>query len=110
MAKQPKMLPHFESEQEEIEFWDTHDFEDYLEGPGDLIIRIKKRPTKMITMRFDEALYHELRAFADEHKVPYQRLIQEFAREGLRALVAKERGKARGGARVTSQPAPATTP
>jgi len=89
------MLPHFETEQEELEFWDAHteDFMDYIEGPGDLIIRIKKQPTKTITMRMDEALYHQLRAFADDHKVPYQRLMQEAVRKFLSEAVAEERSQ-----------------
>ena len=97
MPRKPKLLPHFESEQEELEFWDTHDFADYLEGPADVILRLKKRPKKTVTMRMDQSVYDRVREVAAQHDVPYQRLIQEFVREGLRALMAKERRRARGG-------------
>lgn len=93
MPKKPKMLPHFESEQEELEFWDTHDFEDYIEGPGDLIIRLKKHPKKTITMRMDELLYRSLRLVAERHEVPYQRFMQELLRKGLREFMAQERSQ-----------------
>jgi predicted DNA binding CopG/RHH family protein len=110
VPRKPKMLPHFESEQEEVEFWDTHDFEDYLEGPSDLIIRLKKRPTKTITMRMDEALYHDLRAVADRHEVPYQRLMQELLRKSLREFTAADQVPSRRKRSPTAQAAPATNP
>jgi len=103
MAAAKKVLPTFKSEAEEIEFWDTHSPADWIEGPADIIIRLKKRPKKTITMRMDAALYTRLRAYADEHDIPYQRLMQEFVREGLRAQMVKER-------RPTAQAAPAATP
>ena len=95
MGKAAKVLPDFKSEAEEIEFWDTHSPADYIEGPGDLIIRLKKRPKKTVTMRMDESVYNRVREVAAAHDVPYQRLIQEFVREGLRGLMAKERKHAK---------------
>ncbi|MCE5240769.1 BrnA antitoxin family protein [bacterium] len=95
MPKRPKMLPHFETEEEELLFWETHHPADYIEGPVDVILRLKKRPKKTVTMRMDQLLYDRLRTVAAEHDVPYQRLIQEFVREGLRGLMAKERRRAK---------------
>jgi hypothetical protein len=97
MSKPKRVLPDFKSEAEEIEFWDTHSPADWIEGPSDLIIRLKKRPKKTVTMRMDQSLYDRLRAVAAEHDVPYQRLIQEFVREGLRAFATRDQGQARAG-------------
>lgn len=94
MSKPKKVLPDFNSEAEEIEFWDTHSPADWIAGPSDLIIRLKKRPKKTVTMRMDQSLYDRLRAVAAENDVPYQRLIQEFVREGLRALATRDQARA----------------
>lgn len=85
-----KVLPTFKSEAEELEFWDTHSPADWIEGPSDLIIRLKKRPKKTVTMRMDQRLYDRLREVAAEHDVPYQRLMQELVREGLRKFDRKK--------------------
>ena len=43
MDKKPKTLPQFKSEEEELRFWDEHDPSDYIEGPSDVIVRLKQR-------------------------------------------------------------------
>ncbi len=48
MPRKPKELPTFASEEEEIRFWDEHSPADYIEGPADLIIRLK-RPRRTTT-------------------------------------------------------------
>jgi hypothetical protein len=105
----PGKLPEFKSEEEELRFWDENNPVDWIEGPGDLIIRLKRRPKKQITIRIDEPLYDELRAVADEHGVPYQRLMRELLRHSLSALKAGRRGVAAGRAssrREAKAPAP----
>ena len=97
MDRKPKMLPHFESEEEELTFWDTHHPADYIEGPADIIIRLKKRPTKTVTMRLDEPLYNRLREVADKHGVPYQRLMRELLRQSLTALALEEKRQVKAG-------------
>ncbi|MBU0606843.1 MAG: BrnA antitoxin family protein [Armatimonadetes bacterium] len=109
MPRKPKMLPHFESEQEELEFWDahTHDFMDYVEGPVDVILRLKKQPKKTVTLRMDQAVYDQLRQVADLHQVPYQRLLQEAVRKFLREVVAEEQAPSRRRRGAASGAAPA---
>lgn len=96
MAKQPKPLPDFASEEEELRFWDEHDPSDYVEGPSDVIVRLKERKRRMVTMRLDEPLYEELKAVAAKHGLPYQRLMRELIRQSLTALRAEEARAARG--------------
>jgi uncharacterized protein (DUF4415 family) len=90
----PGKLPEFRTEEEEIRFWMENHPADWIEGPGDLIIRLKRRPKKQITIRIDEPLYEELRTVADENGVPYQRLMRELLRQSLAALRAERRGAA----------------
>ena len=84
MATRPKPLPDFASEEEEIRFWDEHDPSDYIEGPGDLIIRLRRRPPKkLVSIRLDEDLYGDLKATAAKHGLAYQRLMRTLLRIGL---------------------------
>jgi hypothetical protein len=100
----PGRLPKFASDEEERRFWDEHNPVDWIEGPGDLIIRLKRRPKKQITIRIDEPLYDELRSVAEENGVPYQRLMRELLRQSLAALRAERRRKgARRAAKATPQ-------
>jgi hypothetical protein len=43
MRRKPKILPTFKTEEEEMRFWDEHHPADYIEGPSDLVIRLKPR-------------------------------------------------------------------
>lgn len=93
MRKQRKALPSFAGE-EELRFWDEHDPSEYIEGPADVIVRLKRgeaRKTRTITMRIDEPLYQQLRAIAAEHGLPYQRLMRELLRQSATALRARMR-------------------
>jgi uncharacterized protein (DUF4415 family) len=93
----PGKLPSFATEEEEIRFWDEHDPADWIEGPADVIVRLKRRPTKLVTVRVDEDLYDDLRATAKRHNIPYQRLLRELVRQALTALkVEEQRGSRRG--------------
>jgi hypothetical protein len=91
----PGKLPKLQSADEERRFCDEHNPVDWIEGPGDLITRLKRRQRKQITIRMDEPLYSELRAVADGHGVPYPRLMRELLRQALSALRARERRAAR---------------
>ena len=102
----PGKLPEFKSEEEELRFWDENNPVDWIEGPGDLIIRLKRRPKKQITIRIDEPLYEELRTVADENGVPYQRLMRELLRQSLAALRAERRGVAARRSAAQKAPAP----
>jgi 16S rRNA U516 pseudouridylate synthase RsuA-like enzyme len=94
------VLPSFASEAEELAFWDANDPADWIEGPADTIVRLKKRaPKRSVTMRLDEGLYNEIREVAAEHGLPYQRLMRELLRSSLRTLRAK--GKRRTPAKAT---------
>ena len=93
--RKPPTVPHFEDEAEELVFWETHHPADYIEGPAEVILRLKKRPKKTITMRLDEALYDRLREVAAKHEVPYQRLMRELLDQSLKTLELDERRKTR---------------
>lgn len=88
MPDKPKMIPHFASEEEELEFWDTHDIADYDDGPADDIIWDLRRPTpkQRINLRLEPELIAELKQVAQENGVPYQTLTRGLIRRGLQSL------------------------
>lgn len=93
--RKPKPIPEFKSEEEEMLFWDEHDPSDYMTEPVDVIIDLKAGRKKMISVRIDVGLWRELKAVAEVHGLPYQRLMRELLRQSLRNLAVQE-GRASG--------------
>jgi predicted DNA binding CopG/RHH family protein len=98
MKRQPrnnrKPLPRFRSEDEEREFWATHDSTDYFDyTDAHEVIFPKLRPsTATISLRLPQGLLDDLRVLANQRDVPYQSLLKVYLAE----RVAEERsGKTR---------------
>jgi predicted DNA binding CopG/RHH family protein len=82
MAKQ---IPEFQSEDEEREFWLSHDSTDYVNwGEAERVILPNLKPsTKTISLRLPQSMLDELRQMANKRDVPYQSLIKIFLRERI---------------------------
>ena len=89
----PKPIPEFESEEEEQEFWATHDSADYLDwSQAEKVVFPKLKPsTKTISLRMSESMLNELRLLAHKHDIPYQSLIKVFLRERIDDELYKSR-------------------
>lgn len=89
----PKQIPEFESEEEEQEFWATHDSADYLDwSQAERVVFPKLKPsTKTISLRMSESMLNELRLLANKHDIPYQSLIKVFLRERIDDELYKSR-------------------
>lgn len=89
----PKPVPEFESEEEEQEFWATHDSADYLDwSQAERVVFPKLKPsTKTISLRMSESMLNELRLLANKHDIPYQSLIKVFLRERIDDELYKSR-------------------
>ncbi|MAU01325.1 MAG: hypothetical protein CL608_29645 [Anaerolineaceae bacterium] len=89
----PKPIPEFESEEEEQEFWATHDSADYLDwSQAEKVVFPKLKPsTKTISLRMSESMLNELRLLANKHDIPYQSLIKVFLRERIDVELYKSR-------------------
>lgn len=81
----PEAISEFKNEDEEREFWATHDSADYLDwSKADHAIFPKLKPsTKTISLRMSESMLNELRLLANKRDVPYQSLIKVFLRERI---------------------------
>ncbi len=85
MAKELKEIPIFKSEDEEREFWATHDSTEYVDwDKAETVVLPKLKPsTKTISLRLPELMLNELRVIANKRDVPYQSLIKMFLKERI---------------------------
>ena len=85
MAKELKEIPTFKREDEEREFWATHDSTDYVDwDKAETIVLPKLKPsTRTISLRLPELMLNELRVIANKRDVPYQSLIKMFLKERI---------------------------
>jgi predicted DNA binding CopG/RHH family protein len=85
MAKALKEIPTFRSEDEEREFWATHDSTEYVDwDKAEAVVLPKLKPsTKTISLRLPEMMLNELRLIANKRDVPYQSLIKMFLKERI---------------------------
>ena len=80
-----KPLPEFKDEDDEREFWATHDSTEYLDwSQAQRVVLPNLKPsTKTISLRLPESMLNELRLLANKWDVPYQSLIKVFLQERL---------------------------
>ena len=85
--RQRKPIPSFRSEQEEREFWETHDTTDYVDWSQGRIVRFPnlKPTTTTISLRLPAPLLADLKALANKRDVPYQSLLKVFVAERVAA-------------------------
>ncbi|HET6401829.1 MAG TPA: CopG family antitoxin [Candidatus Kapabacteria bacterium] len=89
MNKYIKPLPDFKSEEEEFEFWATHDSTDYFDLSKAEAIRKKnafpnlKRTETKVEVALPPDLEERLKARAKNENVPIEFLLQRYVREGI---------------------------
>jgi len=78
-----KRIPKFESEDEERNFWASHDSTEYVnwDRARRFMFENLKPSTKTISLRLPEALLQELKLLANKRDVPYQSLLKIFLAE-----------------------------
>jgi predicted DNA binding CopG/RHH family protein len=78
-------IPKFESEDEEREFWATHDSTEHVDwsrARPTTFSRLKPS-TQTISLRLPETLLENLRMLANKRDVPYQSLLKIFLAERI---------------------------
>ena len=80
-----KRIPKFKSEEEEREFWETHDSTDYINwNEAEKITFSNLKPSvKKISLRLPETMLEELKLLANKRDVPYQSLLKIFLAERI---------------------------
>lgn len=78
-----KKIPKFKSEEEEAEFWATHDSTEYIDysKAKRIVFQNLKPSTKTISIRLPESLIEHLKVLANKRDVPYQSLLKIFLSE-----------------------------
>jgi predicted DNA binding CopG/RHH family protein len=83
--KRPLRIPQFASEDEEREFWASHDVVDYFDWSKAVLAAFPnlKPSTTTISIRLPDSMLLELKALANQRDVPYQSLMKVFLAERL---------------------------
>lgn len=81
-----KKIPKFKNEDEEREFWSSHDSTEYVDWKkAKRVILPRLKPSlKTISLRLPEAMLEELKLLANKKDVPYQSLLKIFLSEKIR--------------------------
>ncbi len=83
MKKKLKLIPKFNTEDEERDFWDTHDTTEYFDtdNPIELDLSKLKPSTETISLRLPQFLLVRIKQIANFKDVPYQSLMKIFLAE-----------------------------
>lgn len=86
MKKKLKIIPQFNNEVDEVNFWNTHDSTEYIDWNKATHISFPnlKLSTKSITIRVPEHLLDSLKTIANKKDVPYQSLIKIILADKVR--------------------------
>jgi len=85
MKKKLKDIPDFKTEDDEREFWATHDSTDYFDwDKAERAIFPNLKPTtRAISLRLPISMLERLKVAANKRDVPYQSLIKMFLKDRL---------------------------
>lgn len=84
--KRLKQIPRFKNEDEERDFWDTHDLTDYFDmsRAQEVIFPNLEPSTESISLRLPESLLARIKQIANYKDVPYQSLMKIFLAEKVK--------------------------
>lgn len=87
MAKKFKKIPKFKNEDQEAEFWNSHDSTEYLDFSKFVRVRFPnlKPSSTSISIRLPSYMISGLKVKANRLDIPYQALIKQ--------AIAKELGR-----------------
>ncbi len=88
--KKLKNIPTFKSDEEEAEFWDTHDTTDYIDwSKAERVVFTNLKPsTQSISLRLPISLLSDLKVLANKNDVPYQSLMKVYLSERVEKEVS----------------------
>ena len=78
-------IPQFKTEQEEADFWDSHDSTDFLDETEVVNVTfVDARPSmKQISLRLDPSVIDQLKSLAVDKGIGYQTMIRMWVMERL---------------------------
>lgn len=86
MNQKIKPIPKFKNEDEERNFWATHDTTEYFDTNRPIALDLSelKPSTRSVTVRLPESLLLALKSLANKKDVPYQSLMKVFLAERIK--------------------------
>jgi predicted DNA binding CopG/RHH family protein len=86
-----KKIPRFKNEEEERQFWLSHDSTEYVDWKkAKRMVLPKLKPSiKTISLRLPESVLEELKLIANKRDVPYQSLLKMFLVERIEKELIK---------------------
>ncbi|MGO9455064.1 MAG: BrnA antitoxin family protein [Candidatus Binataceae bacterium] len=81
-----KTLPKFKSEEQEQEFWASHDSTDFIDWrKAKKVLLPNLRPSsQVISLRLPKPMLEQLKLLANKRDVPYQSLLKMFIADRLK--------------------------
>lgn len=81
-----KRMPKFKNEDEEREFWASHDSTDFIDwNKAERVTFSNLKPSlKKISLRLPASMIEELKLLANKKDVPYQSLLKIFLAERIK--------------------------
>jgi predicted DNA binding CopG/RHH family protein len=81
-------VPKFRNEQDEREFWTTHDATDYFDFSKSNRVKIEfdrriEAPVKSISLRLPREVLNQVKVLANKKDIPYQSLIRVYLAEKI---------------------------
>lgn len=85
MNKKFKPIPDFITEDEERDFWATHDSTDYIDWSKArrVIFPNLQLTKKPISLRITESLLARVKMLANKKDMPYQTLMKQYISKGV---------------------------
>lgn len=85
MNKKLKPIPDFKSEDDERDFWATHDSTDYIDWSKArrVIFPNLQLTKKPISLRITESLLARVKMLANKKDMPYQTLMKQYISKGV---------------------------
>ncbi|HTE58350.1 MAG TPA: BrnA antitoxin family protein [Verrucomicrobiae bacterium] len=84
--KTMKQIPEFKNEQEEAEFWRTHNSTEYVDWSDakKTVFPNLKPTTESISLRLPSPLLARLKELANDQDVPYQSLMKVYLNDRVK--------------------------
>ncbi|MCA1959368.1 MAG: BrnA antitoxin family protein [Desulfomonile sp.] len=81
-----KKIPKFDNEDQERDFWASHDSTEYVRWERGKRIKFPnlKPSTRTISVRLPESMLEDLKMLANKRDVPYQSLLKIFLAERIK--------------------------
>lgn len=95
MKKKFKTIPKFQNEDEERDFWATHDTTKYfdIDNPIEMDLSELRPSTETISLRLPQYLLERIKQIANFKDVPYQSLMKIFLAERVEKELRVDRNK-----------------